>query len=92
MACHAARRLLEMNKNLAVILGIEAMAGAQGIELRAPLQTSPHLKDVIATIRSRCPSLDDDRMVSKDIEALADLVHNSSSLCDLDDHVIQLEL
>ena len=92
MACHAARRLLEMNKNLAVILGIEAMAGAQGIELRAPLQTSIHLKDVIATIRSRCPSLDDDRMVSKDIEALADLVHNSSSLCDLDDHVIQLEL
>ena len=92
MACHAARRLLEMNKNLAVILGIEAMAGAQGIELRAPLQTSQQLKAVIATIRSRCPSLDDDRMVSKDIEALADLVHNSSLLCNVDEHVIQLEL
>ena len=83
MACHAARRLLEMNTNLAGILSIEAMCGAQGIELREPLQTSELLSSVIRTIRKHCPPLDDDRMVSADIEALTDLVHETGALCDL---------
>jgi histidine ammonia-lyase len=92
MACHAARRLLEMNKNLSIILGIEAMTGAQGIELRAPLQTSRKLKNVISKIRARCAPLDDDRMVSADIEALADLVLNTPELCELGDDVATLSL
>ncbi len=33
MACHAARRLLEMNDNLGRILGIELLTAAQGVEL-----------------------------------------------------------
>jgi histidine ammonia-lyase len=84
MACHAARRLLEMNKNLSAILGIEAMAGAQGIELRAPLKTSTHLSKAILAIRQHCPSLVDDRMVSADIINLAALVHDSDRLSKLD--------
>src|SRR3546814_15449827 len=52
MACHAARRLLDMNENLAGILGIEAMVAAQGIEYRAPLETSAALKGAIARIRA----------------------------------------
>ena len=92
MACHAARRLLEMNKNLSIILGIEAMTGAQGVELRAPLQTSGRLKSVISKIRVRCASLDDDRMVSVDITELADLVLMTSELCELGDGIASLEL
>jgi histidine ammonia-lyase len=84
MACHAARRLLEMNKNLSAILGIEAMAGAQGIELRAPLKTSTHLSKAMLAIRQHCPSLVDDRMVSADIINLAALVHDSDRLSKLD--------
>ena len=80
MACHAARRLLEMNENLAGILGIEAMAGAQGVELRSPLKTSEALSDVLKAIRKSCPPLTDDRIVSSDIEALADLMLNSDVL------------
>jgi histidine ammonia-lyase len=78
MACHAARRLLEMNDNLAAILGIEAMAAAQGIEYRAPLQTSAALQDVIDEIREACPSLSEDRMVDGDIARLAKLVGSGS--------------
>ena len=59
------------------------MCGAQGIELREPLQTSELLSSVIRTIRKHCPPLDDDRMVSADIEALTDLVHETGALCDL---------
>ncbi len=41
MAAHGARRLGRMCDNLEVILGVELMCAAQGIEFRAPLQTSP---------------------------------------------------
>jgi len=74
MACHAARRLLEMNNNLAAILGIEALAGAQGVEYRAPLETSAALQAVIARIRQTSPALVEDRQVDGDIAAMAKLL------------------
>ena len=80
MACHGARRLLEMNENLAGIIGIEAMAAAQGIELRAPLKTSALLSGAIKKVRALCPSLTEDRMVSVDIEHLADYVLHNDDL------------
>jgi len=92
MACHAARRLLEMNENLAGIIGVEAMAAAQGIELRSPLQTSEPLMAVIQDIREVCPSLTDDRIVTADIEALAKLAHESDTLSRLGGSIVPLEL
>lgn len=74
MACHGARRLLEMVENLAAIIGIEALAAAQGVELRAPLQTSPALQMHIAKIRKVSAALGDDRQISGDIEAATGLV------------------
>lgn len=35
MACHGARRLLQMTDNLFSIIGIEALTAAQGVEFRA---------------------------------------------------------
>jgi histidine ammonia-lyase len=92
MGCHAARRLLEMNRNLAGIIGVEAMAAAQGIELRAPLKTSPALQQAIKDIREHSPSLTDDRIVSGDLEALADLVSLSDALADAAQDVAPLVL
>ena len=51
MAAHAARRLARMNDNLGRIVGIELLAAAQGIDLRAPLATSPALAAAIALLR-----------------------------------------
>ncbi len=73
MACHAGRRLLEMNENLSAIIGIEAMSAAQGIEYRAPLQTSDALRQVIGRIRDVSPRLDQDRQVDGDIASMATL-------------------
>jgi len=92
MACHGARRLLEMNENLSGILGVEAMTAAQGIELRAPLQTSERLTAVVAGIRDVCPPLVDDRMVNTDIEALSELVRDSDALSHLSGDVAPIEL
>lgn len=70
MACHGARRLGEMTHNLAGIVAVELMAAAQGVELRAPLKTSPALQKVMAKVRECCPRLEDDRILSQDIDAL----------------------
>ena len=51
MAAHAARRLLPMAENLANIIGVELLVAAQGVEFRAPLETSKALAKVIARLR-----------------------------------------
>jgi histidine ammonia-lyase len=74
MACHGARRLLQMTANLNAIVGIEALTGALGVELREPLTTSPELAKVIAALRGRVPTLEDDRYMADDLRNAADLV------------------
>lgn len=76
MAAHAARRLLRMNANLNVILGVEAICGAQGIAFRAPLQTSAPLQGVIGELRSEVPELAEDRYMAPGIEAAAAMVRD----------------
>ncbi len=78
MATHGARRLIDMNANLAVILGIEFLTGSQGIELRAPLATSPALAGVIAKLRQTVPALGSDRMLAPDLVRAAELVRSGA--------------
>jgi histidine ammonia-lyase len=74
MAAHGALRLGRMTQNLSVILGVEAMCAAQGIEARAPLVTSPTLQAVLAMVRGHIPSLQEDRYLAPDIEAASAMV------------------
>ena len=74
MACHGARRLLQMTDNLFGIIGIEALAAVQGIELRAPLVTSTPLQRVIETFRAVVPALEVDRYMAGDLEQARQLV------------------
>lgn len=74
MACHGARRLLRMTENLSAIIGIEALAAAQGIEFRAPLVTSPELQKVIAALRTVVATLEEDRYMAPDLAAAGTFV------------------
>ena len=74
MACHAARRLQAMNRNLASIIGIELLTGVQGIEFRAPIQTSDELQRIVNFVRSHIAALEDDRYMASDIETISRLV------------------
>ncbi|MGK7754463.1 MULTISPECIES: histidine ammonia-lyase [unclassified Roseovarius] len=78
MAAHGARRLRRMNANLSMILGVEALCAAQGIEARAPLVTSQALQRAIATIRAEVPRLEEDRMMAPDMERAAALVREDA--------------
>jgi histidine ammonia-lyase len=84
MAAHAARRLMRMNANLNVILGVEAMCGAQGIEFRAPLQTSEALQTVISRLRTQVPTLTEDRYLAPCIGAAANMVASGALIDPVD--------
>lgn len=74
MSAHGARRLGRMNANLSVILGVEAMCAAQGIEFRAPLRTAPRLRPALAALRAVSPRLYQDRCLAPEIDAAAALI------------------
>ncbi len=74
MATHAARRLGDMADNTAGIVAIELLAAAQGLDLRAPLVTSPALKPAHEAIRAVSPMLEGDRFLAPDIAAVKCLV------------------
>lgn len=78
MATFAARRLLDMADNTSHIVGIELLAAAQGLDLRAPLVSSEPLMRVHAMIRERVPVLEDDRPFSPDMNALRELIGSSA--------------
>jgi histidine ammonia-lyase len=74
MAAHGARRLSRMADNLDAILGIEALCAAQGVEFRAPLQTSAPLQRMLSRLRAEIPRLRDDRFLAPDLAAAARLI------------------
>jgi len=70
MATYAARRLLDMARNTGVIVGIEAMAAAQGMEFDRSLNSSPLVEAQFAAVRTRVAFLEQDRYLAPDIEAM----------------------
>lgn len=70
MSAFAARKLGDLAENTAAILAIELLAAAQGVDLRAPLRTSPALLEVMSAIRAAVPHYDLDRHFAPDIETV----------------------
>ena len=81
MACHGARRLGDMNRNLANIIAIELLISTQGVEFRAPIETSTQLRRAMSCIRAEVPPLGDDRYLADDIATVRQLV--------FDGHIIE---
>ena len=70
MATFAARRLGDMVENTAVVVGIEAMAAAQGVEFHRPLRSTQTLERVIRNIRENVAFYEKDRFFADDIAAM----------------------
>jgi len=77
MATHGARRLLDMTRNAAHIIAIEFLAACQGIDLRAPLRTSPRLAAAHSALRLKVPFATSDRLLALDIEEAAATVRRA---------------
>ncbi len=74
MAAFAARRLEEMVANTAGVVAIELLAACQGIDLRAPLKTSPHLLAVMRAVREEVPFYSEDRFFAPDIASARGII------------------
>ncbi|WP_437124261.1 histidine ammonia-lyase [Aquibaculum arenosum] len=74
MATHGARRLGPLSQDAGRVLAVELLSAAQGLDLRAPLTTSPRLDEAHALIRKQVPMLREDRPLTPDIEAVWALV------------------
>ncbi|MCW6534920.1 histidine ammonia-lyase [Sphingomonas lycopersici] len=74
MAAHGARRLLAMAANAAHVIGIEALAAAQGCDFHAPLTSSGALEAARGAIRGEVPTLADDRHFAPDMAKATALV------------------
>lgn len=74
MATYAARRLLDMVSNSAVVVAIELLSATQGIDFHHPLTTSEILEDARKTVREVVPPYESDRYFKPDMDAAIALV------------------
>jgi histidine ammonia-lyase len=74
MGMGAARRLQPMLANLRNILAIELLAACQGIDLLAPLRTGIEARKGYEIVRALSKTVDSDRSLSPDIEAVAQAI------------------
>ena len=70
MAPIAARKAGTIARNAAGVIAVELMAGAEGIDYHAPLQTSPKLLAVHAAVRALSPHFTADRYWADEMAAL----------------------
>jgi histidine ammonia-lyase len=80
MGWGAARKLRASVDNLAGILGIELVAAARGLELRAPLEPAEATGAALARVREEVPGFGEDRWLSPELEAAKRLVRSGSVL------------
>ncbi len=74
MATFAARKLGDIADNVAGIVAIELLAGAQAIEFHRPWKTSKLLQSVVKKLRKAVPGYTKDRYFSPDIEAAKKII------------------
>ncbi|HEX8430065.1 MAG TPA: aromatic amino acid lyase, partial [Longimicrobium sp.] len=74
MGMMSARKARQVLRNVEVVLGIELLCAAQGLEYRRPLRPGRGVERAYERLRERVPRLGVDRQLSGDIEAAAALV------------------
>ena len=67
MACHGAFRLAQMADNAAMVIALEWLAAAQGIDFHRPLLPSPPLAEAMHRLRAEVPFTDRDRFLANDM-------------------------
>jgi histidine ammonia-lyase len=74
MGMTGAIKLRQIVEHAERIVGIELMCAAQGLEFRRPLKSSSKIEQAYAAVRGVVPRLEQDRVLSTDIDALAGAV------------------
>jgi histidine ammonia-lyase len=78
MGMTAARHARDVVVNAELVVALEALAGAQALDLRSPLEPGPATRAVHDAVRAVVPFTDADREFGPDIEAAATLVRSGA--------------
>jgi histidine ammonia-lyase len=81
MGMTAARHARECVRNAEVVVALEVLCAAQGLELRAPLRPAPATTAAVSAVRQAVPPLAESRALKPDVDAVVELVQ-SGELCD----------
>jgi histidine ammonia-lyase len=76
MGMTSALKFAHVVKNVEIILAIELMCAAQGLDFLKPLRPSPRLQAVYSRVRERVPFVEKDSVLSHYIESLVALVRD----------------
>ena len=76
MGWHSAQRARQVATNVEIILALEALGAAQGIDLLAPLKPARLTGEAHAAIRERVPTLEHDRTLYLEIELAVSLLQS----------------
>lgn len=76
MGMTAALKLVQIVRNVELILAIELLCAAQGLEFLKPLKPGPRLQEVCRRIREIVPPIEHDVSLSGYIEQLVPLLHD----------------
>lgn len=74
MGMTAARHARECVANAEIVVALEALAAAQGLDFRAPLVPGAGSRAALAAVRSRIDHLERDRELRRDVDAAIELV------------------
>jgi histidine ammonia-lyase len=74
MSMGAALKARQIVDNVKTILAVELLCACQGIDLLAPLKTGRLAAQALAAVRRVVPTLEEDRLLAPDIEALRQLI------------------
>ncbi|MGZ4210790.1 MAG: histidine ammonia-lyase [Actinomycetota bacterium] len=73
MGWDAGLKLRRAIRNAQTVVAIEALCAAQALDLRAPLEANEATRAIVRIIRTRVPTLTEDRPLAPDIEAVTEL-------------------
>jgi histidine ammonia-lyase len=78
MGMTAARHARDCIGSAEVVVALEALCAAQGLDLRAPLSPGPASAAALAAIRQEVPFLEADRLLKRDVDAAVELVRSGA--------------
>jgi histidine ammonia-lyase len=91
MGTIASRKFEKIVRNVRNILSMELLSATQALDLIRPLKPAAGVLSAYKKIREFVPFAEEDRVFSKDVMTIEDLIKNSSILKCVEDAIGELE-
>ncbi|MEH7521512.1 histidine ammonia-lyase [Priestia megaterium] len=92
MGTSAALKALKVISNTEKVLGIELMCSAQGLDFLKPLESGMGTESAYQLLRQYVSPLEDDRVISEDINQSENLVHTGALVKQVEIHIGELQV